>query len=121
MRKLIKYAIILAAISGQASALVSGDKVVCYDDVSNEKYTAKLVDLGDEEAYVRIEGLNPRFYSSSQVVFNANSEISYFVMLNKSGIEVEALTIPVDASKEAPFFGTYSDRGDSRAVDCVIK
>lgn len=111
----------LLTFSVQAMALTSGDVINCYDGVSNENYQIKITDVGDEAAYIRITGTNPRFYPQTQVAFGEYYEGSYFAMLSLDGTEEEAIVLPTEIELGQPIFGTYSDRGDSRAITCTLK
>ncbi len=101
----------------------SGDKITCFDDVSGYTYTVKIQDIGDEEAYVRVRtDRGNYFYPATRVIFS-QSELGITIeMLNADNTEVEEdLIIPYFSSNDELVYGDYSDRGDSRPVDCRLK
>jgi len=112
----------LITLSTYSYAFNSGDKIKCTDDVSGFTYLIKIIDIGDEEAYIKVQA-NSRnhFYPSSRVIFDENSEGAIFQMLSSDNQRiVEEIFIPHPVSGSNIIFGDYIDGGDSRVVECHI-
>lgn len=108
------------AFASQTYALQSNDQIKCSDPATKSTFVAKVLDIGDEDAYVRIEGSGARFYPSSRVIFGENSEGAYFSMRDQYGFEIEALEIPANIQNKVPFEATYFENNDSRSFTCVL-
>lgn len=116
----------LAVVALSASSVLafqSGDKIVCYDDVSAETYTIKIQDVRDEEAYVRIDSPNgsDRFYPSSRVRFSMHSDGFSVDMIDSRRRIAESIDVDQVVSTRGEGPGVYADRGDSRGIDCVLR
>ena len=80
----------LVTLSTYSYAFESGDKIKCTDSVSSHTYLIKIVDIGDEEAYIKVEtNLGNYFYPSSRVIFDEkmelNSTITRSILPNSGG------------------------------------
>ena len=113
--------LVLLSVTANALAFSSGDRYRCYDDVASSTYEVTLVDLGDKEAYVKIQATgHSRFYPSGRVLMSLNSEGATFEMLDNTNRYVqETLVVYRDSVTRRQGSGLYMDRGDSRGLDCV--
>lgn len=118
--KKIGTLLVFLTFAQSALAFSTGDKYQCADHVSGETYFLKIVDMGDEAAYVKISGPSgQRFYPVDEVVFDVNTAGAQFAMLDKHGRNfIEGITIHEEVSVRGRGAGLYVDNGDSREIDC---
>ena len=123
MKSLLTAAAITLILSSSVSAFESGVRIACRDSVSGYKYDIKIVDIGDEEAYVRITrpGQSNQFYPSNKVVFDESDKGATFELLNNQGATVEGLFVDYSIENADNGESYYYDGGDSRAIECFLK
>jgi hypothetical protein len=108
--------------SQSAMALQSGDKIVCFDDVSSYKYQIKVLDIGDEEGYVRVTHGKKliKFYDRDNVAIEGHMSGTSIIML-EDGRDVAAIHLESTPGTEDLADSYYEDGGDSRGVDCKFE
>lgn len=117
--KKIGALLVFLTFAQSALAFQSGDKYQCFDSVSGETYFLKIMDIGDEEAFVQISGpQGKRFYPAERVILDVNSTGAQFGMLDNNGSFVEGISLEKEVSVRGRGAGFYADRGDSRGIDC---
>src|SRR3989339_1766346 len=101
----------LVTLSTYSYAFESGDKIKCTDSVSSHTYLIKIVDIGDEEAYIKVEtNLGNYFYPSSRVIFDENSMGATFQMLSSNNQEIlEEIFLPYPTVNSEIIHGDYMD------------
>ena len=113
--------LILSTLASTAMALESGDTLRCYDKVSSELFLVRIVDAGDETAWVRVFGSKPRFYPIRNVSLEENDKTIEILMLSKFGkTMLESIEVPSTIKRGDSVSGTYADRGDSRGLECQV-
>ena len=97
---------------------VAGDKIECYDDVSNEVSTIKMT--GPTSAYVKFQGGGEtRFFPASQVSVSYES-LHLDLRLTDAENRLERLMVSAQTVL-GKGHGQYEDGGDSRGIDCSMK
>jgi hypothetical protein len=92
----------------------SGIVLTCFNDVTSDYYDLKIVDIGDEEADIKvISGESSKNYSNS--FFGQNSEGSYFIAI-ENGQSLFNVNFPNNDLAEA----YYVDSGDSGGIECAL-
>ena len=112
----------LLIFASLAFAFQSGDKIDCWDNVSRYTYKIKIVDIGDEDAYIKVKtDPGSYFYPSSRVIFNESSEGATFEMISKDRKTIEEeIFVPYPAPGQDIVYGDYTDMADSRRLRCKI-
>lgn len=91
----------------------SGMKFSCYDDVANQTYFLKIVDIGDQQAQVMVQERGRVVSRYNNVAFNEYDKGSFFVVYER-GAELFSIDFPKNDLREA----YYMDGGDSRSLAC---
>lgn len=121
--KLIGKTIGLGVLMASQSvmALQSGDKIVCFDDVSGYKYQIKVLDIGDEEGYVRVTHGKKliKFYGRGDAIVEGHLDGTSIIMM-ENGRDVAAIHLEYSSGTEDLAESYFEDDGDSRSVDCKI-
>jgi hypothetical protein len=102
-------------LTAQAKSFVpmSGMKMTCFDNVANQTYSLKIVDIGDEEAQIIVHEKGRVIARYTQATFKEYDKGSYFVV-TENGREMFGIDFP-NNDIEAVY---YHDGGDSRSIDC---
>ncbi len=127
----LKSIIVVAAITtgnlvhAEAFELQSGLTLKCYDDVSNQTYVIKVVDIGDEDGDVKIyQGTSTRRllnHFKSVEIRGSGQGTLFSVWDDREGHSnynqpIWNVVFPDDNTSDAYYF----DGGDSRPIDCKI-
>ena len=113
----------LISISNLGHAFVSEDKYICTNSLAAETYELKILDVGDEEAYVKVKYLNgaEQFFPKNQVIFSINTSGAFFHVYDKNMKELFTVGVDEEVSLLGQGSGSYQDAGDSTGIDCVKK
>lgn len=119
--KAVMFLLFVMSLTAKAqpeSFFQSGDTFACTDAVSGTLSTLKVLDMGDEDAYVRIKSSSGvRFYNSKMVRLRDTDEGLVFSMF-KGNDFVQAIVVHPDVLSQKIGTGTYEDRRDSRPLAC---
>lgn len=123
--KSVLFAVIMMAINAQAAYILkpqSGDKYKCFDDVSYYTYELEIVDIGDEEAEIKVFDLRGRKIEHYKPTRSRNIGL---VNLSRGGMDFKM--IQDGKVVRGVFFEVYDldsaysyNPGDSSALDCEI-
>lgn len=115
------FAALAYLVPSASFAFVSGDKIRCEDDVSGYVYTIKIEDLGDYEAYVRVDmgQAGTAFLPSDRVIYR-ESESSAIFHLMENGVNYESIELSSDIKDFGSGEGLFLDGGDSRPMYCKL-
>lgn len=120
MKTLSLLSLLIFATSSYA--FQSDDKIKCWDSVSNNTYSIKIVDLGDEEAYIKVRTNSGKyFYPARRVIFDESNQGATFAILSSDNTQIlEEIFVSHPTDEEKILFGEYTDGADSRGLECRL-